>query len=91
MSRKPFAFRSRPVNCQIRHYCVRRRDIAFLRYAIEACDGVAFLRTVDPGAGVVALHIPPGREAEAEAMMRSLESVMPLQSAGTAEPGFPHA
>jgi hypothetical protein len=66
------------VNSRIRHYRVRRCDIAFLRYALEACDGVAFLRTVDPRAGLVALHVPPGREAEAEDLMRGLQTVLPL-------------
>jgi hypothetical protein len=74
-------FWSPHVNSRIHHYRVRRRDIAFLRYAIEACDGLAFLRTLEPRAGLVALHVPPGREAEAEELMRGLASVLPLEPA----------
>ncbi len=80
------------MNSQIRHYRVRRRDIAFLRHVLEACDGVAFLRTVDPRVGLVALHIPLGREAEAEDVMRGLEAVLPLAAERAFDPaGLPHA
>ncbi len=80
------------MNSQIRHYRVRRRDIAFLRHVLEACDGVAFLRTVDPRVGLVALHIPPGREAEAEGVMSGLETVLPLIAERVIDSaGLPHA
>ena len=80
------------MNSQIRHYRVRRRDIAFLRHVLEACDGVAFLRTVDPRVGLVALHIPPGREAEAEGVVRGLETVLPLIAERVIDSaGLPHA
>jgi hypothetical protein len=80
------------VNSQIRHYRVRRCDIAFLRHVLEACDGVAFLRTVDARVGLVALHIPPGRETEAEDVMRGLQTVLPLAAELALDSaGLPHA
>ena len=63
----------------LRHYRCRRRDIAFLRFAIEACDGVAFLRTLDPRAACVALHVPPGCENEADELMRGLQKVVRIE------------
>jgi hypothetical protein len=59
-----------------RYFRVRRKDIAFLRFLLEACDGIAFMLTVEPLQGVVALYIPPGREAEVEAFMGSLQETM---------------
>ena len=62
-----------------RYYRCRRRDVAFLRFAIEACDGVAFLRTVDPGEARVALDVPPGCENEVDELMRGLQTVVPIE------------
>lgn len=80
------------MNSRIRHYRVRRRDIAFVRHTVEACDGVAFVRTVDPAAGLIALHVPPGREAEADSVVRGLAAVMSIEPADAPGPtGGPHA
>ena len=67
------------------HFRVRRQDIAFLRFVVEACDGIAFLRTVDPVRGEVVLHIPPGCESEAAELVTGLRSVMLLEGMTPAE------
>ena len=80
------------MNSRIRYYRVRRRDIAFVRHTVEACDGVAFVRTVDPGGGLIALHVPPGREAEADSVVRGLAAVMTIEPAdASGSVGCPHA
>jgi hypothetical protein len=61
------------------YFRVRRNDIAFLRFLLEACDGIAFMFTVEPSQGVVGLHVPPGCEAEVEAFMHGLQKTMPIQ------------
>jgi hypothetical protein len=50
-----------------------------LRFAIEACDGAAFLRTLDPGEARVALHVPPGCENEVAELVRGLQTVVPIE------------
>lgn len=62
-----------------RYFRVRRNDIAFLRFLLEACDGIAFMLTVEPSRGVVALYVPPGREAEVEAFVGSLRETMAIE------------
>lgn len=62
-----------------RYFRVRRNDIAFLRFLLEACDGIAFMLTVEPSQGVVALYVPPGRETEVEAFMGSLQETMRIE------------
>jgi hypothetical protein len=62
-----------------RYFRVRRKDIAFLRFLLEACDGIAFMLTVEPSQAVVALYVPPGREAEVEAFMGSLQETMRIE------------
>lgn len=62
-----------------RYFRVRRNDIAFLRFLLEACDGIAFMLTVEPSQGVVALYVPPGREAEVEAFIDGLQETMRIE------------
>jgi hypothetical protein len=45
-----------------RYFRVNRRDISFLRFILEAYEGVAVLTTVDPGDGIVKVLIAPGSE-----------------------------
>lgn len=56
-----------------KHYRIDRREIGFLRFIIEAYDGIAVLRTLDPERGVVALHIPPGCEGDVEMILRDFK------------------
>jgi hypothetical protein len=51
---------------------VDRREICFLKYILEAYDGIAVATTVDAHLGIVLLRIAPGCEKEVEAVMREL-------------------
>ena len=62
-------------------YRVDRRSIAFMKFTIEAYEGLGFLSTVDPGSGLVVLHIPPGREAEADTLISALGNEILIESA----------
>jgi hypothetical protein len=54
------------------YYRLQPRNIAFLRFALEACDGLGFVRTVRAGDGLVAIHAPGGRRPELEALIDGL-------------------
>lgn len=41
---------------------VKRQDIHYLRTTIEAYDGMAVVRTIDPGEATIELLIAPGCE-----------------------------
>jgi len=56
------------------YYRIDRREISFLRFIIEAYDGIALLRTVDPGQGIIALHIAPGFEYEVHMILEDLKT-----------------
>ena len=45
-----------------RRFRVNREDIHYLRTTIEAYDGMAVVRTVDPGEATIELLIAPGCE-----------------------------
>jgi hypothetical protein len=56
-----------------------RHQIHFLRFLLEAYEGVAVLSTVDNAAGLVSFFIAPGREAEAGELVSILKDRMMLE------------
>jgi hypothetical protein len=66
----------------IRKYMrVDRSGIAFLRFVLEASDGVATMTTLDPDRGMVVLNIAPGCEAEVEGILDGLEERIAMERA----------
>lgn len=59
-----------------RYYRVERKQIAFLRFIIEAYDGIAVMRTVDAQKGIVALSIAPDCIGEVESLIADLQNQM---------------
>jgi hypothetical protein len=56
----------------IKYYRVDRREIAFLKFILEAYDGVGTIKTKDPVRGVISLHIPPGCQKQVTEILRYL-------------------
>lgn len=61
------------------YYRVDRRDIAFLRFIVEAYEGIAVLSTVDQYKGLVVLHVPAGCEDSVIGLMTDLSSQMRIE------------
>ena len=81
--------RDRRLRTLRRFYRINRRDISFLRFILEAYDGVALLTTQDAQQGIVSLTIAPGCETLVDGIIGSLaagEDIMiePLASADCA-------
>jgi hypothetical protein len=55
-----------------KYYRIDRREIAFLRFILEAYDGIATLTTVDSATGVVVLRITRGCESEVQMILNDL-------------------
>ena len=51
---------------------VDRREMAFIKFVLEACDGIAMMRTIDGPSETVLLSISPGCEHEVETVLRDL-------------------
>ena len=62
-----------------KHYRVDRRQISFLKFIIEAYEGTAMVRTVDPAAGIVALHISPGSEPVVDMILNDLKGEIMIE------------
>jgi hypothetical protein len=56
-----------------KYYRVDRREIAFLKFILEAYDGIAVLTTIDSSTGIVMLSIAPDCESEVETVLQDLK------------------
>lgn len=63
----------------IQHFRVDRREIYYLKFILEACDGIAGLSTVNSDLGVIALSIPPGCESDVACIMNGLREEMRIE------------
>jgi hypothetical protein len=61
------------VESTIRYYRVDRKQIGFLKFILEACDGLVTLSTVDAALGLVSFRIPPGCEGEVAEILKGLQ------------------
>ena len=64
-----------------KYYRVDRKEISFLRFIFEACDGIAVLETVDPKSGRVVFHISPGCEGDVEMILQDLKNDIMIEPA----------
>jgi len=55
-----------------RYYRVDRREISYLKFILEAYDGIAVLTTIDPVDGVVFLTVAPGCLADVDQVIKAL-------------------
>ena len=63
------------------YYRVDRREIAFIKFIVEAYDGIAVLETLDPMAGIVVFHIAPGCERDLDALLEDLKREILIEPA----------
>jgi Domain of unknown function (DUF4911) len=52
---------------------VDRKEICFLKFILEAYDGIATLTTIDACKGIVMLRIAPGCEKDVETVLQDLK------------------
>lgn len=62
-------------------YRVDRREIAYLKFILEAYDGLAVVSTVDAAAGILVLRISPGCEPDVEIILRDLKRDIMMEPA----------
>ncbi len=62
-----------------KYYRIDRREIAYLRFILEAYDGIAVVSTLDSSAGLVVVHIAPGCEQDVETILQDLKHNIMLE------------
>ena len=63
------------------HYRIDRREIAFIRFILEAYDGIATVKTLDPQAGLIEFQIAPGCERDLEVILEDLKISIMMEKA----------
>ena len=58
-----------PDKCLVRYVLVSPGKIHFLRFILEAYEGIAVVTTLDPGLGLIRLSVAPGCEDEVEQVL----------------------
>ncbi len=61
---------------------VDRSQVGFLKFILEAYDGVAVLSTINPALGVVALRIAPGCEDVVKMIVDDLKAEIRIEPYG---------
>jgi Domain of unknown function (DUF4911) len=56
-----------------KHYRVDRREIAFLKFILEAYDGIVTIKTEDAILGIITFHIAPGCEKQLAGILQDLK------------------
>ena len=64
-----------------KYYRVDRHKIGFLRFILEAYDGIAVFTTIDPFSGMIELQISPGCEEDVEMLLKELKSDIMIDQA----------
>lgn len=63
-----------------KYFCIDRKEICFLKFIIEAYDGIAVLTTIDPAKGIVVINIAPGCEEEVEMIIKDLKKNIMIEA-----------
>ena len=69
------------------HYRVDRREIAFLKFILEAYDGIATLKTEDAIRGIITFHIAPGCKKQFVEILQDLKKDIMIEPLVSRLPG----
>jgi uncharacterized protein DUF4911 len=62
----------------VRFFKVDRRDLVYLKFVLEAYEGMSTLSTVEPVGGIVRLSIPYGFEEDMQSLVDALSGEISL-------------
>lgn len=62
----------------VRYFRVGRRDLVYLKFILEAYEGMSTLSTVEPHGVIIRLSIPAGFEADIASLLEILRADMPI-------------
>jgi hypothetical protein len=61
------------------YFRVRRKDIAFVKFIIEAYEGIGSLTTIQPSDGLIRIQIPPGCKGVVQDVIEDLRRDLRIQ------------
>jgi hypothetical protein len=68
------------MDTQSKYLRLRRKDIAYFKFIIESCEGMAVVRTKDPREAIVELMVAPGWEEDVEEVLEGLRREIYIES-----------
>ena len=63
-----------------RYFKVNRRDMVYLKFILEAYEGMNVMSTVDNAAGIIRIAIMPGFEQDMEALLVELGAQVSMEA-----------
>ena len=63
-----------------RYFKVRHRDMVFLKFILEAYEGMNVMSTVDNVAGIIRIAIMEGFEADMDSLLAELGRQVPMEA-----------
>lgn len=64
-----------------RYFKVNRRDMVFLKFILEAYEGMNVMSTVDNSAGIIRIAIMPGFEDDMDELLADLGRLVSMEPA----------
>lgn len=75
-----------PRNCIVRHILISPSEIHFLRFIVEAYEGIGVVTTLDSALGLLQLSIAPGCEEEIDCILKEEEDRLQPRSVTLSRP-----
>ena len=63
-----------------RYFRVNRRDMVYLKFILEAYEGMNVMSTVDNAAGIIRIAIMPGFEDDMDALLAELGKKVSMET-----------
>jgi hypothetical protein len=71
-----------PEECTVRNYVIDPHQIHYLRFIVEAYEGLGVVSTVDSAMGHVTISVPPGCESEIDKILQAERDILKLRNIG---------
>lgn len=69
------------ISCTVRNCIIDPHEIHYLRFIVEAYEGIGVVSTIDSALGLVSIAIAPGCEADLAAILLSERDNLKLREA----------
>ncbi len=63
-----------------KYYQVDKKEIAYMKFILEAYEGISILTTIDSNDGIIVLRIAPGCLEEVEIVLNDLRKTISIES-----------
>jgi hypothetical protein len=75
----------------VRYFQVNRRDLVYLKFILEAYEGMSTMSTVSKDGVIVRITVPAGFAADMDSLLAALATEIPLQETVAPAIGELHA